>query len=129
MDKIRAILEWPHPKSLTGLRGFIEIFTYYRKFVNGFSQLTSPLTDLTKKYAFQWYEVAEKYFQKMKEVISNCPILAFDNFSKPFVLECDASVEGIGVILKQTQHPIYFESRNIKKMRIFSLIIINKCYP
>ena len=44
----------------------------------------------------------------MKEVISNCPILALPNFSKPFVLECDASGEGIGVVLKQVQHPIDF---------------------
>ena len=52
IDKIRSILEWPRPKSLGELRGFIGICTYYRKFVKGFSQLTSPLTDLTKKDAF-----------------------------------------------------------------------------
>ena len=46
----------------------------------------------------------------MKEVISNYPILALLDFSKPFVLECDASGEGIGAVLKQGQHPIYFES-------------------
>ena len=81
--------------------------------MKGFSQITSPLTDLTNKYAFQWHEWAEKYFQRMKEVISNCPILALPDFSKPFVLECDASGEGIGVVLKKGKHPIYFESRNI----------------
>ena len=69
--------------------------------MKGFSQLTSPLTDLTKKDAFQWHEEAEKSFQRMKEVMSNCPILALPDFSKPFVLECDASREGIGVVLKQ----------------------------
>ena len=76
MDKIRAIIEWPRPKNLTELRGFIGIFTYYRNFVNGFSQLTSPLTDLKKKDAFKWHEGAEKYFQRMNEVMSSCPILA-----------------------------------------------------
>ena len=90
MDKIRVILEWTHPKSLTELRGFIGICTYYRKFVKGFSQITSPFTDLTKKYAFQWHEGAEKPFHRMKEVISNCLILALPDLSKPFVLECDA---------------------------------------
>ena len=49
----------------------------------------------------------------MKEVISNCPILALPDFSKPFVLECDASGEGIGAVLKQGKHPINFESRNL----------------
>ena len=49
MENIRAILEWPSPKYITELRGFIGICTYYKKFVKGFSKLTSPLTDLTKK--------------------------------------------------------------------------------
>ena len=114
MENIRAILEWPRTKSLIELRGFIGICTYYRKFVKGFSQLTLPLTDLTKKYAFQWHEGAEKYFQRMNEVISNCPILSLPNFSKPFVLECDASGEGIGAVLKQGKHPIAFKSRKLQ---------------
>ena len=101
MEKIRSILEWPRPKSITGLRGF--------------SHLTSPLTDLTKKYAFHWHEGTNKYFQIMKEVISNCPILALRDFSKPFVLECEASGEGISAVLKQGQHPIDFESRKLQK--------------
>ena len=114
MEKIKSIIEWSRPKNLIELRGFIEIRTYYRKFVKGFSQLTSPLTDLTKKYAFQWHEGAEKYFQRMKEVIRNCPILDLPYFSKPFFLECDALEEGIGAVLKQGKHPIDFESRNLK---------------
>ena len=101
-------------KNITELRGFIGICTYYRKFVKGFSQLTSPLIDLTKKDDFKWDEEAEKAFQKMKEVMSSCPILALPDFSKPFVVECDASSGGVGDILKQGQHPIAFERRNLK---------------
>ena len=48
-EKIRAIRDWPEPKNVTELRGFVGIYTYYRKFVKGFSQLAAPLTDLTKK--------------------------------------------------------------------------------
>ena len=77
----------------------------------GFSKLTSPLTDLTKKDAFKWNEEAENSFQKMKEVMSSCPILALPDFSKPFVVECDASCGGVGAVLKKGQHPIAFESR------------------
>ena len=113
MEKIRAILEWPSPKNITELRGFIGICTYYRKFVKGFSKLTYPLTDLTRKIDFKWNEEAEKEFQKMKELMSNCPILALPNFSKPFVVECDAPGKGIGVVLKQGQHPIAFERRRL----------------
>ena len=60
LDKIKSIIEWPRPKNLTELRGFIGLCTYYKKFVRSFSQLTSPLTDLTNKDAFQWHEEAEK---------------------------------------------------------------------
>ena len=58
----------------------------------------------------------------MKEVIINCPILALPNFSKLIVLECDASGEGIGAVLKQGQHPIYFESRKLQPHeRLYSI--------
>ena len=57
----------------------------------------------------------------MKEVIRNCLIIAFPDFSKPFVLECDASGEGIGV-LKQGKHPIYFQSSKLQPHeRIYSI--------
>ena len=82
--------------------------------MKGFSQLTSHITNLKNKYAFQWHEGAEKYFQRMKEVVSNCHILALPHFSKPFVLECDALGEDIGAVLKQGKHPIDFESRKIQ---------------
>ena len=51
----------------------------------------------------------------MKEVMSNCHILALPNFSKPFVLKWYASGEGIGAVLKQGQHPIYFDSKKIQQ--------------
>ena len=51
-EKIRAIVDWPTPRTLTELRGFMGICSYYRRFVRGFSQLGAPLTDLTKKGAF-----------------------------------------------------------------------------
>ena len=59
-EKIRAIREWPEPRNVTELRGFIGICTYYRKFVKGFSQLVAPLTDLTSKGAFSWSDTAQR---------------------------------------------------------------------
>ena len=49
MEKIRAILDWPTPKTVTELKGFLVLCTYYRRYVKGFSQITAPLIDLTKK--------------------------------------------------------------------------------
>jgi hypothetical protein len=88
-EKIEAIMEWPTPKTLIELRGFLGMF----------SQLCSPLTDLTKKGAFKWDEEDQKMIDNMKKVSSTCPFLALPNFSLPFTLECDASREGIGVVL------------------------------
>jgi hypothetical protein len=67
--------------------------------VRGFSQLGAPLIDLTKKGAFKWAEEAQRAFDRMKEVMSTCLVLALPDFSQPFVLECDASEEGIGAVL------------------------------
>eukprot|EP00253_Pinus_taeda_P033610 PITA_33610 len=112
-EKIRAIKEWPEPRNVTELRGFIGICTYYRKFVKGFSQLVAPLTNLTRKEAFSWSDIAQRAFDRLKEVMSSYPVLALPNFRQRFVLECDASREGIGVVLMQGGHPIAFESRKL----------------
>jgi hypothetical protein len=98
-EKIQAIVDWPTPKTLTKLRGFLGICSYYRRFVKGFSQLCAPLTDSTKKGASRWSEEAQSTFDKMKKVMSTGPVLALPNFDQPFTLECDASGEGIGAML------------------------------
>ena len=112
-EKIRAIRDWTEPRNVTELRGFIGICTYYRNFVKNLSQLAVPLADLTKKGAFRWSNTAQQAFDRLKEVISSCPVLAFPDFTQPFVLECDASREGIGVVLMQGGHPIAFKSRKL----------------
>jgi hypothetical protein len=107
-EKIKAIMEWPTPKILTELRGFLGICTYYGKFVKGFSQLCAPLTDLTKKGAFKWNEEAQMTMDKMKKVMGTCAVLALPYFNLPFTLECDASGEGIGAVLMQNRHPLAY---------------------
>ena len=57
------------------------ICTYYWKFFKGFSQLAAPLTDLTKKGAFGWTNVAQRAFDRLKEVMSSCPVLALLDFT------------------------------------------------
>ena len=76
--------------------------------------MIAPLIDITKKGSFSWSEVAQQTFEKMKEVMSSCPVLALPDFSQSFVLECDDSREGIGAVLMQNNHPIAFESRKLK---------------
>jgi hypothetical protein len=94
---------------------FFGLCSYYRRFVKGFSQLGAPLTDLTKKGAFHWTKESQQTFNKMKEVMSTCPVLSLLDFSQSFVLECDASGVGIGVVLMQGGHPIVFKSRKLNE--------------
>ena len=105
-----AIRDWPVTWNVTKLRGFMGICTYYKKFVKGFSQLATPLTDLTKKGAFAWIDRAQETFEHLMEVMSSCPILALPDFTRAFTLECDASGEGVAAVLSQDGHPITFES-------------------
>ena len=121
-EKIQAIFDWPPPKSLMDLRGFFGLCNYYRRFVKGFSHLNAPLTDLTKQGAFQWNEEAQLTFDKLKEAMSTCSILALPDFTRPFILECDASGEGIGAVLMQDKHPIAYKSRKLTPAeRLYSI--------
>lgn len=114
-EKIRAISEWPELRNMTKLRGFIGIFTYYRKFIKSFSQLAASLTDLTRKGALSWSDIAQRAFDRLKEVMSSCPVLALPDFMQPFILECDALGKGISTstLLMQGGHPIAYESRKL----------------
>ena len=90
--------------------------------------MTSPLTDLTNNDAFKWNEEAEKAFQKMKEVMSGCPILTLPDFSKPFVVECDASCGGVGDVLKQGRHPISLDRRNLQPHEKIYAYMTKRCW-
>ena len=94
--------------------GFFGLCSYYRQFAKFFSQLVAPLTDLTRKWTFCWTEDFEAAFDKLKQVMSTCPVLALPDFSKPFILECDASGSGIGAVLMQDHHPIAFKSGKLR---------------
>jgi hypothetical protein len=121
-DKIRAIMDWSTPRNVTELRSFFRLCSYYRWFVRGFPQLGAPLKYLAKHGAFIWTEKSQESFDHKKEVMGTCPVLALPDFTLPFVLECDASGEGIGAVLMQEGHPIVFESWNIiQPERLYSI--------
>ena len=80
------------------------------------------MTDLTKKGSFQWVEKAQLTFDKLKEAMSTCLVLALPDFTQPFILECDATGEGIGVVLMQDRHPIAYDSRKLTQTkRLYSI--------
>ena len=95
-DKIKAIKEWKVPTTIKQLRGFLELMGYYHKFVNIYGRIASPLTTLLKKHAFSWTPEATKAFEHLKEAMCLAPVLATLDFRKTFIVECDASRNGIG---------------------------------
>ena len=83
-DKIRAIEEWKPPTKVTELRSLLGLANYYRRFVEGYSKIASPLTDLLKKgKTWDWNEDCQKAFEKLKEAMVSEPVLALPNPAEP----------------------------------------------
>lgn len=111
-SKISIVKNWPVPLSVKELRSFLRMVGYYRRFVKSFGLLAKPLTELLKKgKLFVWTVVHEESFNALKEALVTAPVLALPDFSKPFVIQTDASDKGIGAVLQQEGHPIAFVSK------------------
>ncbi|XP_019435319.1 PREDICTED: uncharacterized protein LOC109341841, partial [Lupinus angustifolius] len=113
-EKIKAIQEWPTPKSTTDVRSFHGLASFYRRFVKDFSTLAAPLNEVVKKnVGFHWGDKQEEAFKRLKEKLTHAPILRLPNFTKSFEIECDASNVGIGAVLMQDGHPIAYFSEKL----------------
>jgi hypothetical protein len=111
--KVQAIHDWPVPRSARAVRGFLGLAGYYRKFVHNFGAVAAPLTALLTKDGFAWGDEAAAAFSALKTAVTSAPVLALPDFSKPFVVECDASSHGFGAVLIQEGHPIAYFSRPV----------------
>ncbi|GBN71653.1 Retrovirus-related Pol polyprotein from transposon 297 [Araneus ventricosus] len=101
-EKIKTVVDWPRPETVHDLRSFLVLCTYYRRFVKNFSTIAGPLHKLTEaKSNFNWTEVCEKSFNNLKQALTSSPILTYPQTDKDFILDTDASNEGIGAVLSQ----------------------------
>lgn len=119
-DKIKAVKNFPLPKTQKEIKSFLGLVGYYRKFIQDFAKLTKPLTKCLKKGSK--INMSSEYiqaFEKCKEVLINAPILQYPDFEQPFILTTDASDVAIGAVLSQGQigsdKPVAYASRTLSE--------------
>ncbi|GKA18092.1 putative reverse transcriptase domain-containing protein [Tanacetum coccineum] len=113
--KIESIKDWASPKTPTKVRQFLGLTGYYRRFIEGFSKIAKLMTELTqKKVKFNWGDKQEVAFQLLKEKLCSAPILALPKGVENFIIYCDASHKGLGVVLMQNEKEIAYVSRQLK---------------
>ena len=100
--KIEAVWSWPVPLNVQELHSFLGLCSYYRRFVRDFAKMAKPLHSLTQKNAsFKWTEECQEAFVKLKEHLSQSPVLIYPDSSSEFILDTDVSHLAIGAALSQ----------------------------
>ena len=130
--KTEVVTDWPEPMTLKDLRSFLGFASYYRKFVPGFAQIAKPLHELVSKLydggkhgkqrnksiGDLWQEPCQNAFKELKRALTSPPVLTYPVYSKPFIVEVDASNDGLGAVLSQEQdgkiRPIAYASRGLR---------------
>ena len=120
---VKAIAEYAPPKIYTEIRAFLGLVGHYRHFIKSFAQIAPPLNEhlagegaSRKSEQVSLSKEALKAFERLKQACMNSPVLAFADYIKDFLLETDASKEGLGAVLSQKQedggfHPVAYGSR------------------
>ncbi|KAE8723570.1 Detected protein of unknown function [Hibiscus syriacus] len=114
-SKIEAIMNWKRPKNVSEIRSFLGLAGYYRRFVEGFSIIASPLTKLLRKNVlFDWGEAQQESFEKLKAVLTQAPVLIQPESGKDFTVYSDASHSGLGCVLMQESKVVAYASRQLR---------------
>jgi transposase InsO family protein len=120
LKKTEAIRDMLKPTKIDELRRFLGMLSYYRRFIKQFSKIATPLYRLTESNRkFKWCDKCDEAFKRLKEALITAPVLAYPDFSKPFLIQSDASKFAIGAVLSQIiegeEHPNAYASRHLTK--------------
>ena len=113
-DRYEKIQNWPTPETIEEIRSFLGMASYFRRFIQNFARIAGPLHDLVNMHSTPgkkskskksisikeyWESTHQEAFEELKRKLTSTPVLGFADFGKPFLLETDASHEGLGAIL------------------------------
>jgi hypothetical protein len=113
--KVADILDWKAPRDVHGIKRFIGMVGYYRRFIEGFSRIARPMTALlAKKAKFKWTTESQESFEALKKKLTTTPVLILPDVHKPFSVYCDASYMGLGCVLMQEGRVVVYSSQQLK---------------
>jgi hypothetical protein len=109
--KVADTLNWKAPTDVRGIKSFIGMARYYRRFIEGFSKIAKPMTALLgNKVEFKWTQKCQEAFEALKEKLTTAPVLVLPDVHKPFSVYCDACYTGLGYILMQEGRVVAYSS-------------------
>jgi hypothetical protein len=111
-SNVKDVLSWNTPQNVSDIRSFLGPVGYYRRFIEGFSKISKPMTELLKKSkTFEWTPRREASFQELKKRLTTAQVLTMPDMEKPFSIYCDAFGHGLGCVLMQDGHVVAYASR------------------
>ena len=130
-QKVSAVKEWSTPQRTADVRTFLGLASYYRRYIQSFSNIAKPLHELTQKNVkFMWSREHNESFKALKDKLVQAPVLMYPQFKQdaaPFILQTDASSVGLGAVLEQNGHVIAYASRCLKKTEQHYSVIQKEC--
>jgi hypothetical protein len=103
------------PTNVSEIRSFLGLARHYQRFIEGFSKIDQPITELLKKEKkFNWTESCDRSFQELKRRLTTTPVLTLPDIQRDFVVYCDASRQGLGCVLMQDGKVVAYVSRQLK---------------
>ena len=117
-EKVDKLWDWPIPKTSKEVHSFIGLASYYLRFIPNFAKWSKPLNALIMPPAHQakvrcgemtkseltefvWSKECQEGFDALKHALTTAPVLAYPDYTQPFILETDASLKGLGAVLSQ----------------------------
>ena len=128
-SKIDAVINWNRSTNATEVKSFLGLAGYYRRFVEGFSKLVGPLTNLTKKETkYEWTGKHDESFEELKKRLTIAPILAIPRSGERFLIYSDASHQGLGCVLMQDGKVVHEKNYPTHDLELAAIVFALKIW-